>query len=195
MRVGVTGIFASGKGTACAMFEKLGAVVVDADVIARDIMEPGRAGLLAVTREFGDSFLDTDGTLKRREFADFVFADHTRVKLLNEITHPIINEYMFARSDGSGIFMINAPLLFETGLDKSMFCNIVVFAEREQAIERGVLRDNISENEIKARLLHQIPLKEKRILADYVIDNSGSLKNTERQVVTIWNILKANKAM
>ena len=195
MRIGVTGIFASGKGTVCGMFEKLGAVVIDTDVIAREIMLPGSDGLLEVTREFGDSFLNADGTLKRRELADFVFGDAEKVKRLNEITHPIINKHLMERSSGDGFFMLNVPLLFETGLDKSMDANIVVKAKNEQAIERGILRDNISENEIKARLLHQIPLKEKASLADYVIDNSGSMENTERQVVDIWNILKADREM
>ena len=191
MRVGVTGIFASGKGTVCSMFEKLGAGVVDTDIIAREIMEPGREGLAAVINEFGDSFI-TDGRLDRRAFADYVFKNSGKVARLNEITHPLIKKLTLERS-GSGIFMINVPLLFETGFDKIMDQNIVVFSERSQAIERGMLRDNISENEIEARLKYQIPLNEKKQLADYVIDNSGSLENTQRQVVKIWNILMRNR--
>ncbi len=193
MRVGVTGIFASGKGTVCSMFEKLGAGVVDTDIIAREIMEPGQAGLAAVVREFGDSFISPDGILDRREFARAVFSDPEKVKKLNAITHPLIHEYTMDRSSGDGIFMVNVPLLFESGLNRYMDCNIVVTAERSQAIERGILRDNISGKEIEGRLAHQIPLNEKIKLADYVIDNSGSLENTERQVVEIWNILTAGQ--
>ena len=191
MRVGVTGIFASGKSTACSMFEKLGAGIVDTDIIAREIMEPGHAGLAAVINEFGDSFI-INGRLDRRAFAGHVFKDGGKVARLNEITHPFIEKLTLERSK-SGIFMINVPLLFETGFDKIMNRNIVVFSERSQAIERGMLRDNISENEIEARLKYQIPLNEKKQLADYVIDNSGSLENTQRQVVEIWNILTKNR--
>jgi dephospho-CoA kinase len=191
MRVGVTGIFASGKGTVCAMFERLGAHVIDTDVLAREIMEPGQEGLEAVTGEFGDSFLNPDGSLDRRAMANFVFADPEKVKRLNAITHPLIHKRTMDLSSGQGIFMINVPLLFETGLNRLMDRNIVVFAEREQAISRGVLRDRITENEIGERLNHQIPINEKKNLADYVIDNSGSMENTERQVVELWNILKA----
>lgn len=195
MRVGVTGIFASGKNTVCDMFKKLGAEIIDADEIAREIMMPGCDGLLAVLGEFGDSFLDSAGALKRREFADYVFSDSERVKRLNAVTHPIIHRHIMERSQGDGIFMLNVPLLFETGLDKFADYNIVVSAHNEQAVARGVQRDNISENEIKSRLLYQIPLKEKTPLADYVIDNSGSLENTERQVLEVWNILTANRAI
>ena len=191
MRIGVTGIFASGKGTVCSMFEKLGAGVVDTDIIAKEIMEPGHEGLAAIIDEFGDSFI-IEGRLDRRAFADYVFKDSVKVKRLNEITHPLIRKLTEERTK-SGLFMVNVPLLFETGFDKFMDRNIVVFSERSQAIERGMLRDNISENEIEARLKYQIPLNEKKRLADYVIDNSGSLENTQRQVVEIWNILMKNR--
>ncbi|MCL1912034.1 MAG: dephospho-CoA kinase, partial [Leptospirales bacterium] len=180
MRIGVTGIFASGKGTVCSMFEKLGAGVIDTDIIAREIMEPGQEGLAAVINEFGGSFV-TAGRLDRRAFANHVFKDGDKVARLNEITHPLIEKLTLERSM-TGIFMINVPLLFEVGFDKIMDQNIVVFSERSQAIERGMLRDNISENDIEARLKFQIPLNEKKQLADYVIDNSGSLENTQRQV-------------
>ena len=191
MRIGVTGIFASGKGTVCSMFEKLGAGVIDTDIIAREIMEPGQEGLAAVINEFGGSFV-TAGRLDRRAFANHVFKDGDKVARLNEITHPLIEKLTLERSM-TGIFMINVPLLFEVGFDKIMDKNIVVFSERSQAIERGMLRDNISENDIEARLKFQIPLNEKKQLADYVIDNSGSLENTQRQVVEIWNILMKNR--
>lgn len=192
MRVGVTGIFASGKGTVCAMFEKLGAVVIDTDIIAKEIMEPGEVGFVEAVKIFGDGFLNEDGTLNRRKFANHIFADKDRVALLNSIMHPIIHERTMSLSAGDDIYMLNVPLLFETGLDKLMACSIVVVAEREQAIERGMLRDNISEKEIISRLEHQIPLNEKKRLADYIIDNSGTPENTQRQVLQIWNILTAD---
>ncbi|HOP29471.1 MAG TPA: dephospho-CoA kinase [Spirochaetota bacterium] len=192
MRIGVTGIFASGKGTVCEMFRELGAGVVDTDIVAREIMEPGATGLKKVVEEFGDSFINSDGTLDRRGFANSVFTSAEKVKRLNEITHPVIKEIVIERTSGDGIFMVNTPLLFESGFDKLMEKNIVVTAGNEQVLVRGSKRDNITPEEIKERLKHQIPLNEKVKLADYVIDNSGNIDNTKRQVADIWNILTRN---
>jgi len=193
MRVGVTGIFASGKGTVCEMFRELGGKVIDTDIVARDIVEPGARGLKAIVDEFGDSFINDDGTLDRREFANFIFKDEERVGKLNSITHPLILEITVEQSAGDDIFMINTPLLFESGFDAHMDCNIVVVADVEQAVERGILRDNISGNEIRDRLNHQIPLNEKVKMADHVIDNSGSMENTKRQVAELWKTLKQHR--
>ena len=192
MRIGVTGIFASGKGTVCEMFRELGAGVVDTDIVAREIMEPGAIGLRRVVEEFGDSFINSDGTLDRRGFANSVFTSAEKVKRLNEITHPVIKEIVLERTSGDGIFMVNTPLLFESGFDKIMEKNIVVTAGNDQVLVRGSKRDNITPEEIKERLKHQIPLNEKVKLADYVIDNSGNIDNTKRQVADIWNILTRN---
>lgn len=193
MRIGVTGIFASGKGTVCEMFRELGAGVVDTDIVAREIMEPGAIGLKKVVEEFGDSFINSDGTLDRRGFANSVFTSAEKVKRLNEITHPVIKEIVIERTSGKEIFMVNTPLLFESGFDKLMEKNIVVTAGNDQVLVRGSKRDNISPDEIKERLKHQIPLNEKVKLADYVIDNSGNIDNTKRQVADIWNILTRNR--
>jgi dephospho-CoA kinase len=192
MRIGVTGIFASGKGTVCEMFRELGAGVVDTDIVAREIMEPGANGLKKVVEEFGDSFINSDGTLDRRGFANSVFTSAEKVKRLNEITHPLILDIVMERTSGEGLFMVNTPLLFESGFDKYMEKNIVVTAGNDQVLDRGSRRDNITPEEIKERLKHQIPLNEKVKLADYVIDNSGNIDNTKRQVADIWNILTRN---
>ncbi len=193
MRVGVTGIFASGKGTVCELFRELGAGVIDTDIVAREIMEPGQAGLENVISRFGESFLDEEGRLKRREFGLYVFEKKERVDLLNSITHPLILEEVKKRSSGNSIYMINVPLLFESGYDRIMDKNIVVTANDSQVLDRGVLRDGISREEIISRLNHQIPLNEKIKLADYTIDNSGSLENTRRQVMNLWKILNQNQ--
>lgn len=192
MRIGVTGIFASGKGTVCEMFRELGAGVIDTDIVAREIMEPGAPGLIKVVEEFGDSFLNSDGTLDRRGFANHVFTSAEKVKRLNELTHPIIREIVIERTSVDGIYMVNTPLLFESGFNEFMEKNIVVTAGDDQVLDRGSKRDNISVEEIKERLKHQIPLNEKVKLADYVIDNSGNIDNTKRQVADIWKILTRN---
>ena len=191
MKICVTGIFASGKGTVCAMFEELGARVIDTDIIARDVVEPGTEGLLRLVEEFGPGILAEDGALDRRGFARLVFKDSQSVKRLNAITHPLILRRVteILQSDPGAVFMVNTPLLFESGFDRLMDYNIVVTADTDQVLERGELRDNISREEIQERLKNQISLNEKIERADYVIDNSGALENTRRQVVEIWNTL------
>ncbi|HOO70252.1 MAG TPA: dephospho-CoA kinase [Spirochaetota bacterium] len=190
MRIGVTGIFASGKGTVCELFRQMGAEVIDTDILAREITEPGHEALKKIIDVFGKKYLNRDGTLDRRRFARDVFSNSESTDLLNSITHPIILDLMLSRSSGPGTYMVNTPLLFESGFDKSMEKNIVVVARVDQAVERGKKRDGISGDEIKQRLNHQLSLNEKIKLADYVIDNSGTLENTRRQVIEIWNILK-----
>jgi len=190
MRIGVTGIYASGKGTVCSMFEQLGAIVIDTDIIAREIVTPPSPLLDTLVQTFGSDILNPDGTLNRRYLANKVFADKTLVNKLNAITHPaIFNEVMRQSDDKTNIYMINTPLLFETEFYKYMDKNIVVIANTEQVLKRGVNRDGITEEEIKARLNHQISLKEKMKLADYIIDNSGSLENTKKQVEELWKTL------
>lgn len=190
MRIGVTGIYASGKGTVCSMFEQLGAIVIDTDIIAREIVTPPSPLLDTLVHTFGNDILNTDGTLNRRYLANKVFTDKTLVEKLNAITHPaIFNEVMRQSDDNRRIYIINTPLLFETEFYKYMDKNIVVIANTEQVLKRGVNRDGITEEEIKARLNHQISLKEKIQLADYIIDNSGSLENTKKQVEELWKTL------
>ncbi|MCP4132695.1 MAG: dephospho-CoA kinase [bacterium] len=194
MRIGVTGIFASGKGTVCELFGELGAEVIDTDIVAREIVEPGSTGLNEIINEFGKGFILEDGTLDRRRFANSIFTDKGKVSRLNSITHPIILRKVLEQSTPGKIYMINTPLLFESGFNDHMEKNIVVIANNDQVIDRGIKRDAITEKEIKERLKYQIPLNEKVKLADYVIDNSGTRENTKRQVEELWNILKEIQA-
>lgn len=191
MKVGVTGIFASGKGTVCRMFEDLGAGVIDTDILAREIVEPGSKGLDLLVREFGQGILNNEGTLDRRGFGMLVFKDPEKVKRLNAITHPLILDktLALAEEEPGRIYMVNTPLLFESGFYRHMEKNIVVTADTGQVIHRGMQRDHITAEEIEDRLKNQISLNEKIRMADYVIDNSGTLDNTKRQVISLWNIL------
>lgn len=195
MKIGVTGIFASGKGTVCAMFGELGARIIDTDILARQIVEPGSRGLHKLVKEFGKEILGKNGDLNRREFANTVFSDPEKVKILNSITHPLILEMMneIVGKAPEEIYMINTPLLFESDFYRHMDANIVVTAGDIQVIQRGIKRDGISEKEIRNRLNFQISLKEKVKKADYVIDNSGSLENTRRQVIETWTTLQQKR--
>ncbi len=191
MKIGVTGIYASGKGTVCSMFQELGARVIDTDILAREIVEPGSPVLDDLVREFGRSILGPDGALDRRGFANIVFKDAARVERLNAITHPAIlrRTLDIASVDPDAVYVVNTPLLYESGFDRYMEKNIVVIADRSQVVERGKMRDGITEQEITERLNNQISLNEKVKRADYVIDNSHSTDNTRRQVIEIWKIL------
>jgi dephospho-CoA kinase len=188
MKLGITGNFASGKGTVCSFFQELGAIVIDTDIIARDIVSPGSDCLKKIIHAFGDSFVDSSGNLRRRELAIEAFSSNEKTAILNEILHPAIKSKVEELTSDSGkIYVINTPLLFESGFDDIMDVIITVSSDQESLISRGMHRDKISAEEIKKRLSHQFSLKEKEKRSDYVIDNSGDLENTKKQVVAIWN--------
>ena len=190
MKIGVTGIYASGKGTVCSMLEEFGAVVIDTDLIAREIFEPGTDALDKLVFAFGENILNPDGTLNRAETANIAFNNSKKLTILNDISHPLILEIVSDRtSDENKIFAVNVPLLFETGFNVFMDKTVVVTSNLEQIIKRGWERDNFSEKEVLLRLKYQIPLNEKIKSADYIIDNSLSIEDTKRQVSELWNIL------
>jgi dephospho-CoA kinase len=188
MKLGITGNFASGKGTVCSFFQELGAIVIDTDIIARDIVSPGSDCLKKLINAFGESFIDSSGNLRRRELAIEAFSSDEKTAILNGILHPAIKSKVAELTADSGkTYVINTPLLFESGFDDMMDVIITVSSDQESLISRGMHRDKISAEEIKMRLSHQFSLKEKEKRSDYVIDNSGDLENTKKQVVAIWN--------
>ena len=159
-------------------------------MIAREIFEPGSEALEKLVNAFGNSILNSDGTLNRAKTAEIAFNDSKKLTILNDISHPIIiKEILDRASDQSKIFAINVPLLFETGLNVFMDKILVVTSNLDQIIKRGMERDNFSEKEVLLRLKYQIPLNEKIKSADYIIDNSLSIEDTKRQVFEAWNIL------
>lgn len=190
MRVGVTGNYSSGKSTVCSFFEELGGEIIDTDIIARKVLEKGSSGLKKITEIFGEEFLLPDGNLDRRKLAYHVFKSEERTRTLNLIVHPLISDIVISDSvPDDKIYFINAPLLFEAKLNPLMEKNIIVVADEKLMIERGMARDNLSEEEIRDRLSRQFSVKEKIKFSDYVIYNSGDLTETRRQVEDIWKIL------
>ena len=190
MRIGVTGNYSSGKSTVCSFFEELGGTVIDTDIIARQVLEKGSNGLKKIIETFGEEFLLPDGQLDRRKLAYHVFKSEELTKKLNLIVHPLISDIVIKESmENDRIYFINAPLLFEAKLNPLMEKNIIVVAEEKLMIERGIARDNLSEEEIRDRLSRQFSVKEKIKFSDYVIYNSGDLTETRRQVQDIWKIL------
>lgn len=189
--IGLTGGVATGKSTVASMLAELGARVVDADVIARQVVEPGKPAWRGLLENYGIHILQDDGTLNRRALGRLVFGNLEELARLNQITHPhileAIHEQMEAlRREGAPVVVLDVPLLFETGLDKQVDAVWVVTATREQQLERLEHRDDLSPDEAEMRLAAQMPLEEKARRAQVVIDNAGTIEDTRRQVLEAW---------
>jgi len=187
MRVlGLTGGIGSGKSTVARMFIELGAEVIDADQLAREVVEPGKPALDEIRQAFGSDVLMPDGRLDRRKLAAIVFADPAARARLNDITHPLIRRRMRqeveARRHQSGTLILDIPLLLETPRPSFLKRVIVVWVDARTQLRRLTERDGLSETEARRRIAAQMPLDAKRSIADDVIDNSGTLEQTRRQV-------------
>lgn len=178
--VGLTGGIASGKSTVGRIFRELGVHVVDADLVAREVVAKGSEGLADVVREFGEGVLANDGTLDRKKLGAIVFADAEKRKTLEAITHPRIGQrsmaelaQLAARGDAYGIY--EAALLVENGSHRMMQALVVVAAKEETQVRRVMERDGLGEDEARARIAAQLPLREKIAVADHVIWNDGDV--------------------
>jgi dephospho-CoA kinase len=198
--VGLTGGIGTGKSTVSAVLRALGAVVIDADVLARDVVAPGEPALAQIVAEFGAGVLRADGTLDRKALGGVVFADPAKRKRLEAITHPRIRE-RFARRLAEltahgfhGIVFFDAPVMIESGNHKNMDRLVVVVADEVTQIARLTARDGMTRDEALSRIRSQMPLSEKAKLADYVIDNSGARATTEKQTKRVYAALTAELA-
>ena len=185
--VGLTGGIGSGKSTVSAMLAARGAVVVDADLIARQVVEPGTPGLAAIRERFGDGVLDAGGALDRAALASVVFGDEAARKELEAITHPLIQQemarQMLAAPPGA-VVILDIPLLKERR--DHMQGVIVVDVPHEIAIERLVSQRAFDEDDARRRIASQISREARRELADLVIDNSGDLDQLTVEVDRAW---------
>ena len=194
--VGLTGGLATGKSTVSATLRALGAVVLDADVLAREVVEPGQPALAEIAREFGPSVLRPDGTLDRKKLAAIVFAEPARRQRLEAITHPAIRHRFLARlaeleAQGyEGVVVWDAPVMIESGGHKAMDRLIVVVADAATQQARAVARDG-DRADVERRIANQMPLAEKARLADHVIDNSGDRAATEARTREVYAALVA----
>lgn len=191
--IGLTGGIGTGKSTVSALLRQLGAEVVDADEGARAVVEPGTPGLRAVVEEFGPEILGADGRLKRAALADLVFRDPERLARLNAITHPLVGAWAAERTAeaaarGARIVIHDIPLLFENGRQDQFERVILVYAPNQVALQRLIAK-GMSEEQARARIAAQMPIEEKRRLADHVIDNSDGIAETQRQVQDVWRQL------
>ena len=195
--VGLTGSIATGKSTVSRMFAHLGARVLDADLLAREVVMPGQPAYLKIVEEFGQKVVQEDGTLDRKALGAIVFADPSRRKRLEEITHPAIalrQQRILSVLDEEafeGIVIWDVALLFETGGVATMDRVVVVYADPETELARLMARDGMTAAGARARIASQMPVAEKAKRAHYVIDNSGERADTERQVKSVYEALLA----
>jgi dephospho-CoA kinase len=198
--VGLTGGIATGKSTVSAMFRALGCVVIDADLLAREVVEPGEPALTDIVRDFGAGVLQADGKLDRQALGAVVFGDADRRRRLEAITHPRIRERFARRLQAladerfDGIVIFDAAVIVESGNWKTMDQLVVVVADDATQIARLQARDGIGREEALRRIGSQMPVSEKAKLAHYVIDNSGDRGATEAQVRQVHAALLADLA-
>lgn len=176
---GLTGGLASGKSTVAARFVARGVPVLDADVLARRVVEPGTEGLSAVAAAFGADLVDGSGVLDRKALGARVFGDDAARRRLESILHPRIHALMLAwkselEAQGVPLACYEAPLLVEVGLSDVLRPLVVVSAPPEEQVRRAMQRDGLSEEAARARLAAQLPLEKKVEKADFVIDNAGT---------------------
>ncbi len=185
--VGLTGGIATGKSTVSAIFRSLGCVVIDADRLAREVVEPGEPAYGEIVDAFGPGVLQPDGALDRKKLGAIVFADPGRRQRLEAITHPRIRArftrrlQVLSEQGFTGIVIFDAPVMIESGNDKNMDRLVVVLTDVATQATRLVAREGIDENEAARRIASQMPVAEKAQRADYVIDNRGDPAHTEAQ--------------
>jgi len=190
--VGVTGIMGSGKTTVSRFLEEKGARVINTDVLARQLMEQSGPVREKIRKTFGEDSYTSDGRLDAKKIASLVFQNPEALNRLNAIVHPEVIRAIrdeirkLAQADFRGILVVDAPLIFETGLAGVMDETLVVAASEDVCVERVVKRSGLSPEEVRARLRNQWPLEKKMALADRVVWNDGSLEQLKEQVEKIY---------
>ncbi|KAL1915005.1 uncharacterized protein VTP21DRAFT_7710 [Calcarisporiella thermophila] len=195
--IGLTGGIATGKSTVSRAFRSLSIPVIDADLIAHQIMEPGQPGYRDILRHFGTSILHPDGRIDREKLGAIIFADAEQRKVLNKCTHPHVRREIWKKIFwywfvGERLIVLDVPLLIESGMHKFVSAVVVVFCSEKLQLSRLMARDNSTEQQAKQRIRAQMPLSEKCRYANHIIDNSGSKAETERQVRNLVEKLQPN---
>lgn len=193
--VGLTGGIGSGKSTVAGLLASRGATVVDADLLARDVLAPGTPGLAAVVARFGAGVVGDDGSLDRRALADVVFPDPAALGDLNAIVHPAVRARIDGRlaalGSGDGVVVLEVPLLVESGRSYGAAAVIVVDCPEDVALRRLVDERRMDEGDARRRMAAQILRADRLAAADIVIDNAGSVADLERQVTEVWRQIAA----
>ncbi|MCC3647408.1 MAG: dephospho-CoA kinase [Bacillota bacterium] len=195
LTVGLTGGIASGKSTVSSLLIKKGYTVIDADIEARLAVEKGEEAYQEILRHFGERVLLKDGSIDRAELGSIIFHNETERKALNSIVHPAVRKRMTAKKEQAigrkeQLIILDIPLLFESKLQYMCDKTLLVYADEDIQLQRLMQRNQLSEKEAMARIQSQMPLKDKKALADAVIDNNGTIEETEKQLCGIfkkWN--------
>ena len=194
--IGLTGGIATGKSTVCAILENAGAVIIDADRIARKLVKKNLPAYRQIVDTFGESILLPDGEINRTALGDLIFNDPRKKQLLNKIVHPQVGKETdrqlkrIEKNNPHALVILDIPLLLESGLHKNLSEVIVVYTPEHIQINRLMQRDHISQENALARIRSQMPIEEKKKLATIVIDNSGMLEDTRKQTLEIFQRLK-----
>lgn len=193
-RAGLTGGIGSGKSTVSALLVSYGAVLIDADRIAREVVEPGTPGLAAVVAEFGTGVLLPDGSLDRPGLGSIVFANPDRLAALNAIVHPLVRDLSSRQEAAAGpgsVVVHDVPLLAENALAPLYDAVIVVDAAPSTQLDRLVRLRGMTQEEARARMAAQATREQRLAIADFVIDNDGPLEALEPQVRKVWDELRS----
>ena len=189
MWIGLTGSIGAGKSTVAQMLRELGAQVIDADRVSKELTAKGFLGAAAIREEFGPKFFDHAGNLDRKRLAAYVFQDRARLDRLNAILHPLILEEMYRRAHemNETPVVFDVPLLIECGMHKRMDCIWVVCAPFGDRLKRIMLRDRCTCDEARARIVQQMSQEEKARFATSVIPNDGTIGELRERVETLYN--------
>ncbi|WP_293820756.1 dephospho-CoA kinase [uncultured Corynebacterium sp.] len=194
--IGLTGGIGSGKSTVATLCRERGWRIVDADAIARDVVQPGQPALSELAAAFGKDILLADGQLNRKELARRAFADKEHTELLNSITHPRIQEetqrqFAAAPGDGCDFAVYDMPLLVDNGLDKDMDCVIVVDVAPEERVRRLITSRGLEEDDARRRIAAQVPDEVRLAAATHVIDNNGTLDQLRERTIEVMDRIAA----
>ena len=192
--VGLTGGIASGKSAVADLLAAKGAVIIDADVLAREVVEPGTPGLAAVVQRFGTDVLTADGALDRATLGQVVFADPAARRDLEAIVHPAVRRRaaeLTAAADADAVVVQVIPLLVETGQTDAFDAVVVVDVDPDTQVARVMARNGLAEAEARQRLAAQAGRVERLVAADLVVDNSGTLEDLAAEVDLLWQALDA----
>lgn len=187
--MGLTGGIGAGKSEVSRRLVARGAVLIDGDAIAREVVRPGTEGLAAIVAEFGEEVLLPDGTLDRPKLGRIVFQDPDKLGKLNAITHPLIgrrSQELFDRAPGDGIVVYDMPLLTENNLGSLHDAVIVIDVPVEMQLQRLVELRGMTEEDARSRIAAQATREQRRAIADFIVDNTGSLEDLDARVDEIW---------
>lgn len=195
--IGITGGIASGKSSVSAYIRELGFTIVDADIVSREVVQPGEDAYLKIIEEFGNDILLDDETIDRAKLGSLIFHNEEKRLKLNAIVHPAVRKRMKEQTEAAiqrgetSVFM-DIPLLFESKLTHMVDKTLLIYVDKDTQVERLMQRNNLTIHEALARIQSQMPLDEKRQLADAFVDNNGDLEETKKQVHKIlqqWEII------